>query len=267
MGWLDLSSVVFLHGFIWLDINTCMDSIKQNHTSNSDLHKSNPSVKSHAMQQQSEWYETCLRGTRLDGAHANARDQLTSGQRLQMAYRQHIEPYSKYLQFAVTLTIKTADTISVNRFENYGDEKFKFTAMLDDEKIESRITYFTTLLRYELYGNMGKNKKKQEWATPLVITAIEGRNTHKRTHLHLAIGNIPADKIASFQSIVESTWQRCDFANRETCIKQITDSNGWLGYITKEVGYTDNDALDIVRCTIPPFIQQRIRTESSLRAE
>jgi len=244
-----------------------MDSIKQNHTSNSDLHKSNPSVKSHAMQQQSEWYETCLRGTRLDGAHANARDQLTSGQRLQMAYRQHIEPYSKHLQFAVTLTVKKSATIRVNRFDNYGDDHFKFTAMLDDEKLESLINYFTALLRHQLYGNKAKHKNKQEWATPLVITSIEGRNTHKRTHLHLAIGNIPADKIASFQSIVESTWQRCDFANRETCIKPITDSNGWLGYITKEVGFTDNDALDIVRSTIPPFIQNSICTESRLLAE
>ena len=243
-----------------------MESIKPNHSSNSGLHNSKSVNKNHAMQHQCEWYETCLRGTQLDESHANADAQLTNGQRLQKAHRQHIEPYSKHLQFAVTLTVKKIATIRVNRFDNYGDEHFKFTAVLDDEKLDSLINYFTTLLRHQLYGNKAKHKNKQEWATPLVITAVEGKNTHKRTHLHLAVGNVPADKVANFQSIVESTWQRCDFAYRETCIKPITDSNGWLNYITKEVGYTDNDALDIVHSTIPPFIQNSICTESRLLA-
>lgn len=218
------------------------------------------------MQPTSEWHATCLRGTQLGDIHANAATQQSHSKRLQQAYRQHIEPYSKHLQFAVTLTLKKVDTISVNRFENYGDEKFKFTAVLDDEKIESRIPYFTALLRYKLYGNAGKNKKKQDWATPLVIAVVEGRNTNKRTHFHFAIGNIPDSKLDTFSSIVEEVWQRCDFAHREIDVKPITDASGWLGYITKEVGYTDNDALDIVSSTIPPFIQQRIRTESSLLA-
>ena len=194
-------------------------------------------------------------------------DKTQNSKKLQQAYRQHIEPYSKYLQFAVTLTLKKVDIISVNRFENYGDEKFKFTAVLDDEKLESRIPYFTALLRHRLYGNMTKHKNKQDWATPLVIAVVEGRNTHKRTHLHFAVGNIPLAKFDTFASIVESVWQRCDFAHRETVVKPITDANGWLRYITKEVGYANNDALDIVSSTIPPFIQQRICTESRLLAE
>jgi hypothetical protein len=46
-----------------------MDFIKKNHISKSDLYKSKPSAKSHAMKQQSEWNETFLHGTRLDRAH------------------------------------------------------------------------------------------------------------------------------------------------------------------------------------------------------
>jgi hypothetical protein len=46
----------------------------------------------------------------------------------------------------------------------------------------------------------------------------------------------------------------------------VTCGIGWLGYITKQVGYTDNDALDIVCSTIPPFIQSSICTESRLQA-
>lgn len=243
-----------------------MDSIKQNYEPSGDLHKSNALDTSQAMQLHSKWHKTNLRGKQRDAVHTNATLVHTNAKRLQQAYRQQIEPYSNYIQFAVTLTLKTVATISVNRFDNYGDDQFKFTAVLNDETLESRIPYFTALLRHKLYGNKAKHKNKQEWATPLVIAVIEGRNTQKRTHFHFAIGNVPQSKLANFQEIVEQVWERCDFSHRETCVKPITDSNGWLNYITKEVGYTDSDALDVVHSTIPPFIQNSICTESRLLA-
>jgi hypothetical protein len=191
-------------------------------------------------------------------------NQLTSGQQLQQAYRQHIAPYSSWVQCAVTLTLKTTTKIRVKRYSNYGDNCYEFVAHLDDEKIQSRITYFTALLRHELFGNQAKHKNKQHWAQPLLIAVTEGRNTHKRTHLHLAIGNIPADKLDNIEAIIKRIWQRCDFANEQVCVKPVTSANGWLGYITKEVGYTDNDALDVISSTIPQFIQHSICTESRL---
>jgi hypothetical protein len=185
-------------------------------------------------------------------------EQLSSGQKLQQAYRNHISPYSPWLQIAVTLTLKTTTKIRVKRFTNFGDECYEFLEHLDEEKLHSRITYFSALLRHELFGNQAKHKNKQHWAQPLVIAVTEGRNTHKRTHLHLAIGNIPANKLGDIEATIKRIWQRCDFANEQVCVKPVTSSTGWLGYITKEVGYTDNDALDIVSSTIPPFIQQSI---------
>jgi hypothetical protein len=182
--------------------------------------------------------------------------QLTNGQKLQLAYRQHIAPYSRYLQCAVTLTLKQTALIRVRRFENYGAECYEFREYLDEEKLRSTIRFFTAQLTNQLYGNLAKHKNKQAWAKPLVIAVVEGRNTHKLTHLHLAIGNIAHHTQAAFQ--------RCDFANKQLCVKHVTSGRGWLGYITKEVGYTDNDALDIVSSTIPPFIQSNICTESRL---
>ena len=192
--------------------------------------------------------------------------QLTRGQKLQQAYRQHIAPFSRYVQCAVTLTLKQSAVIRVRRFENYGDECYEFRAHLDEDKLRSTIRFFTALLTNELYGNKSKHKNKQDWARPLVIVAVEGRNTHKLTHLHLAIGNIPTTHIGNIAHHTQAAFQRCDFANKQLCVKPVTDGIGWLDYITKEVGYTDNDALDIVSSTIPPFIQTSICTESRLLA-
>ena len=193
-------------------------------------------------------------------------NQLSRGQRLQQAYRQCIAPYSQYVQCAVTLTLKTSALIRVPVFENYGDTCFEFREYLDDDKLRSTIRYFTALLRHELYGNASKHKNKQHWAQPLVITITEGRNTHKRTHLHLAIGNIPTEKLGNIEQTVTQLWHRCDFAHQQVCVKHTNSAQGWLGYITKEVGYTDNDAWDIVSSTIPQFIQHSICTESRLQS-
>ena len=192
--------------------------------------------------------------------------QLSNGQLLQQAYRKHIAPYSNDVQFAVTLTLKQAAQIRVRRFENYGDECYEFRAYLDEDKLRSTIRFFTALLTNELYGNKSKHKNKQDWARPLVIVAVEGRNTHKLTHLHMAIGNIPTTHIGNIAHHTQAAFERCDFANKQLCVKPVTSGTGWLGYITKQVGYTDNDALDIVSSTIPPFIQSSICTESRLLA-
>ena len=190
--------------------------------------------------------------------------ELTSGQKLQRAYRQHIEPFANWVQVAATLTLKTSTKIRVKRYQNYGGEYYEFWEHLDEEKLSSCITYFTALLKHEIYGNQSKHKNKQHWATPLIIAATEGKNTHKRTHIHLAIGNIPEQKLNDIDAAIRRVWQRCDFANEQVCVKPVSNGRGWLGYITKEVGYTDNDVIDIVGSTIPPFIQQRICTESRL---
>ena len=192
--------------------------------------------------------------------------QLTSGQRLQQAYRQHIAPYAEHVQCAVTLTLKQSALIRVRRFTNYGDECYEFREYLNEDKLRSTIRFFTAQLTNELYGNQSKHKNKQAWAMPLVIAVVEGRNTHKLTHLHMAIGNIPASHIHNIAHHTQAAFERCDFANKQLCVKPVTCGAGWLSYITKQVGYTDNDALDIVVSTIPPFIQSSICTESRLQA-
>ena len=188
----------------------------------------------------------------------------TYGQRLQHAYRQHIEPYGEHLQLAVTLTLKQRAVIRVKRFTNYGDDYYEFAAYLNEHTLNSTIEYFTAQLKHELYGNHAKHNNKQDWAQPLIIVTVEGRNTLKLIHLHLAIGNIPATHIDNIEQHIQAAFSRCDFANKQLCVKHVSNSVGWLGYITKQVGYTDNDALDIVSSTIPASIQQSICTESRL---
>ena len=107
---------------------------------------------------------------------------LTNGQRLQQEYRAYIEPYSKYLQVAVTLTLKQTARIGIKRFENYGNECYYFNQNLNDDCLTSTCCYFNALLTKQLFGNWARHKNKQSWAKPLVITVIEGKNTCRKLY-------------------------------------------------------------------------------------
>lgn len=193
--------------------------------------------------------------------------ELLNGQKLQAAYRQHVQPYSRHIQIAVTLTLRQIAKIRVKRFENYGDEYFEYWHKLDEERVQSTLRYFTAQLTKELFGNQAKHKNKQDWAKPLIIAAVEGKNTNKQIHFHLAIGNIPQEKLGNIEALIKCAWYRCDFANEQVCVKHVSSSFGWLSYLTKEVGYTDNDVLDVCSSTMPKFIQHEICTESRLTFE
>lgn len=142
--------------------------------------------------------------------------------------------------------------------QNY--QTFRYKKYLNEENLDKTIKYFTRVLAKLLYGNSRLHKNKRAWAKPLILVAIEGRNNGKHTHLHLAIGNIPKEKLEKVEDHIRRAWFACDFANDRVCIKPVTDSKGWLQYITKEAGYTDNCVLDICNSTFPPFIENSICT-------
>lgn len=171
---------------------------------------------------------------------------------LQQSYRQFIAPYAKHVTHAITLTLKLRATVRIN-------ENYKYSAALDEDKINSTLRRFTARLTALLYGNHAKHRNKQAWAKPLVIAAVEGlRHQHKRPHVHIALGNVPADRLSRINEIITQAWLDCDFGYQEMKIKPLQDEYGWVNYITKEVGYANNDALNIVSSTIPQFINSRI---------
>ena len=186
------------------------------------------------------------------------------GNRLQTGYRDLAHRYGPHLTHAATLTLKKYARIRVRRFENDSNDIYEFGATLNDDKLRSTIRHFEDRLTHYLYGNNAKHKNKKHWAKPLLLVAVEGRHTHKRTHLHVALGNIPTGKLAGIDKLIKLAWHDCDFANKEVCVKPLTDNYGWLDYITKEVGYTDNDALAIEHTSIPEIIQKSICTEGRL---
>ncbi len=187
-----------------------------------------------------------------------------SRRKLQHAYRELAHRYAPYLTTAATLTLKQYARIRVPRFENDRSERFEFTQSLGDNEIRSTAKRFQARLTHYLYGNLAKHENKQAWAKPLILVAIEGRKTHKLPHFHIAVGNIPEQKLPDIGRHIANAWHDCDFGNEQVCVKPLKNYRGWLDYMTKEVGYTDDDALEIEHMCVPTIIQNSICTESRL---
>ncbi len=171
---------------------------------------------------------------------------------LQSAYEKMLKPYEDHLQFALTLTLKLKARIRTAIHESAYFERDEY---LNDEKLNSTIRYFNALMNQSIYGNHTKHKNKRDWAEILSFYSREGGDRIKRLHLHAAIGNIPNEKIDSFEAIVTQNWHRCDFGHDEARVERIYNASGWVGYMTKTVKMKSYDALDIVSATIPKFIE------------
>jgi capsular polysaccharide transport system permease protein len=94
------------------------------------------------------------------------------------------------------------------------------------------------------------------------IPVLENRAKTLRAEMAKETAKVTGDqkslsgKAADYQRLALDA----DFANKQLCVKHVSSGIGWLGYITKEVGYSNWDALDVVSSCIPTYIQQRICT-------
>lgn len=166
--------------------------------------------------------------------------------KLQQASQDLLTPYAKYFEFAATLTIKPYATIHTPFLLSQGQG-----VKLSEDSLKSTMRYFTANLTCRLFGNTAKHRHKQHYAKPLLFFVVEGVNSYKLQHIHLALGNVPEHKKADIEPIIKQTWAKCDFANKQVRVEPIYNAMGWVHYITKEIGVTNNDALYIVDSVIP----------------
>ena len=166
--------------------------------------------------------------------------------KLQQAHQNLLAPYVDYFEYAATLTIKPYATIHTEYLPSLGQG-----FALSDDILKSTMRYFTAHLTRFLYGNDAKKLHKQHYAKPLLFFVVEGVNSYKLEHLHIALGNVPDHKKADIESIIKQAWAKCDFANQQVKVKPIYNAVGWTDYITKEIEFENNDALYIVDSVIP----------------
>ncbi|NIF55566.1 hypothetical protein F3J19_26335 [Burkholderia sp. Ax-1724] len=140
---------------------------------------------------------------------------------------------------AVTLTMKS-------RCEYMGP-KGLMQRYLTEIEAKENFRQFIQCLNSIVYGNAAK----RFGASVHVIPVLEGLATNKQLHYHCMIGNfrVGADE-ALIDSAIRTAWLKTDFGNFQIDIQSLTPE-GWIDYITKEVGIGDADNVDYDNVHIP----------------
>ena len=154
--------------------------------------------------------------------------------------------------------------------QKYQPERYKWTdkkvlgdwKWLNEEVAESTLDYFYAKLAYMAYGKDTKRTTTKAYSQPTMLTSIEGLISDKRIHAHLAIGNLP--KNIDIRNTIERAWWACDFAHKSIVIKPLSNTYGWLDYITKEANVGNVDALRIQSIKQPQIYLSDIGVENSL---
>jgi hypothetical protein len=209
---------------------------------------------------------------------------MSNNQVLKQAYVDTINQFNPYLTHAVTVTFKTRAYVLPKSYQKctqntnnafysaqkYQPERWNWATKkvlgewkwLNEEVAESTLNYFYAKLAYIAFGKDTKRTKTKAYSQPTMITSIEGIHNDKRIHAHLAIGNLP--KNIDIRNTIERAWWACDFAHKSIVIKPLSNTYGWLDYITKEANVGNVDALRIQSIKQPQIYLSNIGVENSL---
>ena len=209
---------------------------------------------------------------------------MSNNQTLKQAYVETINKFSPRLTHAVTVTFKTrayvlpisyqkCTQIKNNTFvtaQKYQPKSWNWESKkvlgdwrwLSEEVAESTLDYFYAKLAYMAFGKDTKRITTKAYSKPTMITSIEGLYSDKRIHAHLAIGNLP--QYIDIRNTIERAWWACDFAHKSIVIKPLSNTYGWLDYITKEANVGNVDALRIQSIKQPQIYLSDIGVENSL---
>ena len=153
-----------------------------------------------------------------------------------------ISQFKPHLTHAVTLTFKTQAYVKPRSFERYYPVKGRLI-YLNEEIAISTLNYFYQLLTSLLFGKDSKRTSTKAFSVPLMISSLEGLHNGKRLHAHLAIGNLPPN--VDIYSAIARAWEGCDFGDRDIVVKPLSNSCGWITYITKEAEVGNLDVLSL----------------------
>ena len=209
---------------------------------------------------------------------------MSNNQALKQAYVATINQLSPRLTHAVTVTFKTRAYVLPKIYakctqnpnnvfvtaQKYQPERYKWTdkkvlgdwKWLNEEVAESTLDYFYAKLAFMAYGKDTKRTSTKAYSQPTMLTSIEGLYSDKRIHAHLAIGNLPEN--IDIRNTIERAWWACDFAHHSIVIKPLSNTYGWLDYITKEANVGNVEALRIQSIKQPQIYLSDIGVENSL---
>ncbi|WP_186030212.1 hypothetical protein [Burkholderia gladioli] len=153
-------------------------------------------------------------------------------QRIQEETRSWMLQIAPNFTHAVTLTMKQSRTVMT--------DKGQTVQRLTQIEASANFAHFMKRLNAMVYGHAAKRYGK----TVHVVPVIEGIATDKGLHYHCMIGNFCEGADDSLiTAAIRTAWLQTGFGNVQIDVQPMY-GDGWIDYITKEVGKGDSDNVD-----------------------
>lgn len=147
--------------------------------------------------------------------------------------------YAPHFTHAVTLTMKQSRIVATNTGQ--------MVQRLTEIEAKDNFRYFVKRLNASMFGNASKRHAK----TVYVIPVLEGMASSKQLHYHCMMGSFRNGATNELiTAAIRDAWLKTNFGNVEIDVQSMYD-NGWIDYITKEVGMGDADNVDYGNVHVP----------------
>lgn len=171
---------------------------------------------------------------------------------LQRASQKFLERYAQFASHMLTLTMRDHISISPTRQSRLRGSGGGWS--ISEHAAREAVHYFIERLNSKMFGRRSRKAATMSKCRIIAIPIIEGLRSHKRTHVHILIGNIPTEKLADLGKMISEAWQRTSVSMPDMRLDPITDDEGAAFYLTKEVGYINDDAIDWNIASIPAVL-------------
>lgn len=154
---------------------------------------------------------------------------------IQQETRDWLLEFQWCMTHAITLTMQTYREIMT--------DTGLVTQILTEDEARKNFRNFMNRLNRSMFGNSSRRL--------YVIPVLEGKATGKKLHYHCAFGNFREEKShEEIAAAIRNAWHKTAFGNIQINVQPVC-TDGWIDYITKEVGLGNADNVDVGNMHIP----------------
>ena len=173
-------------------------------------------------------------------------------EQLQTASALFIARFHPFLTHMVTLNLldtRTSTYIKQTGWTKDAVQRNEFE--LTDTAATASLRYFIEVLNYALHGRRTRKARYRDVCRILAIPVYEGTRNNKRRHFHILLGNVPQEKLGDLEKLVADAWAATKWGMPGVDVRELHDADGAAYYLSKEVGYYNEDAVLWQQASIP----------------
>lgn len=175
-----------------------------------------------------------------------------NNKKLQAANMYLVNKFSDWVTHMLTLTMYERKAGAYVIEEGWAKGAINtYESEIDEIKARNLVRYVVEALNYRNYKKKGRKQRYKNCCRILAIPVLEGVNGSKRMHVHLLLGNLATNQLERIKQDVAEILEKTEWGMRRFKLDETYCAEGAAYYLSKEVGFCNNDAVCWELASIP----------------